>query len=164
MREKTANFEMTKPGRFPRPGYITFLSVFTLIQAAIDLVLWAVLKFADLPIFPTPGWFLVFLLVHAALFTVCGTFTLLGANWARILYYATCIPSYIIAAVYASALNPLTIGIYIFGFFVLLACYVGFSQPGANRFFSGRSRFFNSKRIRRDNITPRKTHGGGYDY
>lgn len=163
MREKTANFPLTKPTRFPRPGYVTFLGVLTLILSVLDVALWYILTFNVLPILPVAPWFRIFLLIHAVLFALSGTFMLRGANWARLLYYFASLPAFIVAAVYGATLNPIAIGSYIFGFFVLLACYVGLSQPGANRYFAGRSRFLKGRGSDRDDVTG-KAHTGHYDY
>ena len=159
---KTANFSPAIPGPYLRPGYVTFVSVLAFIRTGIDVVLWCLFKYGNLPILPVATWFLIFLLVDAVLCAACGTLMLLGINWGRILFYVVSFPLFIIEAVYGVSNNPLAIGSAIFGFFVLMVCYLGLSQAGANRYFTGRSRFFKNQRADRDDVSRR--HHRDYDY
>lgn len=135
-----------KPNRFPRPGYVTFLCVLTLIRAGLALVIFCAIEFRhihSLDFFaPLSG----LLPACVVIFGVSGAFMLKGANWARVLYFIASFPVFFFSAVFLAERDPLSIASSIWGFFLLVCYYLALTQPRANFFFTGRSTFFKKRK------------------
>jgi hypothetical protein len=145
-----------------RPGYVTFICVLILIGAVAFLGLYFLAAFAPKNQLQGLLYWWYYLGVSALSF-VCGIFMLMGANWARLLFFTgyagVCLWSYF----YWAAQQPVTIPAIIFHGIILVVFCIALSAEGANRFFTRRDTFFKNKKVR-GGFEPRSSSRGKFDY
>ena len=159
------------PTRYARPQYVTWLCVWILILSALGLALSVVVvAFNALHVQPEdePGQQAkAFVLGVPFLTALCAIYMLRGANWARILFFVSCVPVVAALRIFIEmcvaynevAAVPAWIGCILC---VLVYC-IALSMEGANRYFTRRDTFFKAEKKSRKG-GGRSEHAGRFDY
>ena len=156
--------------QYNRPSSVTVICVLLLIRGLFSLVLLALLL--SVPEIRIGPFYLVCDLVAIAISLTCAIFMRIGANWARILFFAALVPEQLVVRVlislsggHASGRDIASMPGYIVGQLVMIFI-VGLllCSEDANRYFAGRSTFFKKRKDRESTNPYRNPRRGSFDY
>jgi hypothetical protein len=144
-----------QPNRYPQPVTVLVIGCILLVYALVAVWTPVALLIANAASWPDPV-FLTCAMVLPPLLAICGSFILRGAAWARALFFAACIPLYLVLVAWkgehfgiVGILPPFSLSLFLI------------SAP-ANRYFTGRETFFKAQQ--HDALAGQRERGGRYEY